>query len=203
MKNNISLSLLASMLLTCMIDASFLAQGSFSLQVNDSLVKLSGYDVKYTDISKSPYDLSVGYLFSFRDVVVMPVMLEGKLTTLESYLNTEEMEAADLAPLEVLLKPGLQLTASDVYVILGYQLGDFKQSLNSEHHEHSFELKVNPTFYGAGYASALSDYMDYVVETKVYYQSGYSYGFDFSEKTFDPDLSLTDARVRLGLRLKF
>jgi hypothetical protein len=202
-KNNISLSLLASMFVTCSTEASFIAQGSFSLQVNDSIVKLSGYDVKYTEISKSPYDLSVGYLFSFRDVVVVPVMVEGKLTTLQSYFNTEEMEPADLAPLEVLLKPGLQLTSSDVYMILGYQLGDFKQKVDSELHEHSFELKVNPTFYGAGYASALSDYMDYVVEAKVYYQSGYSYGFDFSDKTFDPDLSLTDAKVRLGLRLKF
>ena len=195
--------MLASFCLLCYSHASFVAQGSFSLQVNDSITKLAGYDVQYTDIAKSPYDLSFGYLFNVRNVLVVPVMLEGKLTTLESYFNTGDMKAADLAPLEVLLKPGLQLTASDVYVILGYQLGDFKQNLDSKSHDHTFELKVNPTFYGAGYASALSDYMDYVVEAKVYYQSGYSYGIDFQNKEIDPNLSVTDAKVRLGLRVKF
>lgn len=197
MKNNIFLLLLLSVF----SQATFLAQGSFSLQVNDSITKLAGYNANYSETAKSPYDLSVGYMLSFRDVVVMPVMIEGKITTLESYLNTDEMEAADIAPLEVLLKPGLKLTASDVYMILGYQLGSFSQKLDSD--QHSFELKVNPSFYGAGYASALSDYLDYLVEAKVYYQSAHSYGINFSERTIDPDLVVSDAKVRLGLRLKF
>ncbi len=180
--------------------AEVLVQGSFSLQVNDSVARLSGYKVSYSEAAKSPYDLSIGYLFSFSDVVVVPVMLEGKATTLESYLNTGDMKASEIAPLEVLLKPGLKLTGSDVYVILGYQLGNFNQKVETG--SHSFELKVNPTFYGAGYTKSLSDYLDYLVETKVYYQSAHSYGFNFSDMTIDPNLVVSDAKLRFGIRLK-
>ena len=69
--------------------AEFLVQGSYSMQVNDTITRMSGYDVKYSDVGSnvSPYDISLGYMFSFRDVAVMPVMVEGKTTTIESYLN--------------------------------------------------------------------------------------------------------------------
>ena len=95
MKNNISFNLLMCMLAACSAQATFLAQGSFSLQVDDSIARISGYNVNYSQTAKSPYDVSFGYLFSFRDVVVVPVMLEGKFTTLESYFNTEDMQAED------------------------------------------------------------------------------------------------------------
>jgi hypothetical protein len=182
------------------LHAEFLVQGSFSFQVNDTITRMSGYPVDYLQASASPYDLSVGYMFSFKDVAVMPVMLEGKSTTIESYLNVDEIAKKDIAPLEVLVKPGLRLANTDVYMIVGYQLGSFSQKVEQEGHE--FELKVKPNFYGAGYSKGLSDYLDYLAEVKVYYNSAHSYGVDFSQMTIDPDVVISDARLRFGLRVK-
>ena len=187
-------------LLANFVCAEFLVQGSFSIQIYDDLAKMSGYNVKYEDKNLSPYDLSVGYMFNFRDVVVMPVMIEGKSTTLESYLNIDEIDSDKIAPLEVLLKPGLRLTDYDVYMILGYQLGSFSQKVEEDGHE--FELKVKPNFYGAGCTKGLSDYMDSFTELKVYYQSAHSYGVDLSNLSLDPNLTISDARMRIGLRVK-
>lgn len=194
-KKKIILAMLASV--CC---AEFLVQGSYSFQVNDTLSKLSGYDVKYTQEEASPLDISVGYMISFRDIVVMPVMLEGKTTTVESYVNPEKISANDLAPLEVMLKPGLRLTDNDVYMMLGYQVGSFTQHVETE--GHAFELNVKPCFYGAGYTKGMSDYLDYIAEVKVYYDSMYSYALDTATMTLDPDLKISDARVRLGFRVK-
>jgi hypothetical protein len=191
---------LALLLVAYFVQAEFLVQGSFSMQVNDHLTRFAGYNVKYVEKNLSPYDLSVGYLFSFKDVAVMPVMVEGKSTTIESYLNIDEIDSNKIAPLEVLLKPGLRLTDSDVYMILGYQLGSFSQRVEQNGHE--IELKVKPNFYGAGYTRGLSDYLDYLAEVKVYYQSSYSYGYNFSKLELDNDLVISDARVRFGFRVK-
>lgn len=186
--------------MTTFVQAEFLVQGSFSLQMNDRVMKLSGYDVHYDRTEVSPYDVSFGYMLAFKDVAVMPVMVEGKTTTLDSYLNAQDVAVGKIAPLEVLVKPGLRLTGSDVYVILGYQLGDFTQSI--EHEGHTIELAVKPNFYGAGYTKMLSDYLDYLAEVKVYYHSNYSYGFDFQNSEFDSNLVISDARVRFGFRFK-
>lgn len=185
--------------MTTFVQAEFLVQGSFSVQMNDRMMKLSGYDVSYDKSEISPYDVSVGYMLAFKDVAVMPVMVEGKASTLDSYLNTGDVEVGKLAPLEVLVKPGLRLTGSDIYVILGYQLGDFKQNIEQGH---KVELAVKPNFYGAGYTKMLSDYLDYLAEVKVYYHSSHSYAFDFQKTEFDPQLVISDARVRLGFRFK-
>lgn len=182
------------------VQAEFVAQGSFSVQMHDRIMRFSGYRVNYDRQEASPYDLSFGYLLSFKDVAVMPVMLEGKMTTLESYLNAKDLQKDKIAPLEVLLKPGLRLTDSDVYVIMGYQLGDFRQSIH--HDGHDIELSVKPNFYGAGYTRMLSDYLDYLAEVKVYYHSNLSYGIDFQNRELDPNLTIADTRVRFGFRIK-
>tara|TARA_B100001115_G_C15742456_1_gene362413 strand:- start:176 stop:799 length:624 start_codon:yes stop_codon:yes gene_type:complete len=182
--------------------AEFLVQGSYSMQVNDTITRMSGYDVKYSDVGSnvSPYDISLGYMFSFRDVAVMPVMVEGKTTTIESYLNTEAISEENLAPLEVLIKPGLRLTDSDVYFMLGYQLGSFTQKIEVDGHD--FELVVKPNFYGVGYSKGLSDYLDYLAEVKVYYQSEHSYAINMDTQEIDPNLVISDAKVRVGLRIR-
>lgn len=190
------------MMLCCvaMTQAEFLIQGSFSVQMPERVFKLADYPVSYESRDPSPYDVSLGYMLSFREMAVMPVMLEGKASTLESYLNAGELESSEIAPFEVLLKPGLRLVDSDVYMIIGYQLGEFTQNVQANGHD--LELRVKPNFYGAGYTKMLSDYLDYVVEAKVYYKSTYSYGFDFHAVDWDPNLTISDSRVRVGLRFK-
>lgn len=183
------------------VQAEFVLQGSYGVQMSDRIARLSRYEVKYEDVTKSPYDVSMGYLFSFKDVAVMPVMLEGKKTTVESYLNPDKMTKNEIAPLEVLVKPGLRLTDSDVYMILGYQLGTFKQHIETNGHE--FELRVKPNFYGVGYAKSLSDYLDYLAEVKVYYHSNHSYAFDFEKGELDSNLVISDTKLRFGFRVKF
>lgn len=184
----------------CFCYAEFLVQGSYSMQVSDKISMMSGYNVQYEQTTKSPYEVSVGYLFSLKDIAVMPVMIEGKSTTFESYLNPEQVGAGELAPLEILLKPGLRLTDSDVYVMLGYQVGDFSQKVDDNGHDLS--LSVKPNFYGCGYAKGLSDYLDYLAEIKVYYHAQSSYGIDFQTMELDPNFTISDARLRLGLRVK-
>lgn len=170
------------------------------MQVSDKISMMSGYNVQYEQSTKSPYEVSVGYLFSLKDIAVMPVMIEGKSTTFESYLNPEQVSVGELAPLEILLKPGLRLTDSDVYVMLGYQVGDFSQKVDDNGHDLS--LSVKPNFYGCGYAKGLSDYLDYLAELKVYYHAPNSYGIDFQTMEVDPNFTISDARLRLGLRVK-
>jgi len=183
------------------VQAEFVVQGSYSLRMYDNLVKMSGYNVQYDHgYSASPYDISLGYLFNFKDVAVVPVMVEGKVTTVESYLNAKELKSDKIAPLELLIKPGLRLTGSDVYMILGYQMGEFKQSVKVQGHE--LELRVKPNFYGVGYTKMLSDYLDYLAEVKIYYQSDLSYGVDFEKFEMDPNIKISDARMRLGFRIK-
>lgn len=189
----------AMIAVTSFIQAEFLLQSSFSVRMYDSVARMSGYNVQYDNKAVSPYDVSLGYMLSFKDVVVMPVMLEAKNTTFESYLNTSEIAPDQIAPLEMLFKPGLRLIDTDVYMILGYQLGDFKQHIGNTH---QFELAVKPNFYGVGYTRMLSEYLDYLAEVKVYYQSEKSYGLDFSNRTLDADLTILDARVRVGFRVK-
>lgn len=190
-----------SLLLLCSFtQAEFLVQGSLSLQVYDTVVRMAGYQVDYGEHVPSPYDVSLGYMFTFRNVAVMPVMIEGKATTLESYVNTSELKSEDLAPLEVLLKPGLRLSDIDVYMIMGYQVGNFKQNIEQDGHE--FELKMKPNFYGIGYSKEISDYLDYLTELKVYYSSIHSYGIDLENRIVDPDLTISDARVRFGFRVR-
>lgn len=195
------LKLLLCSALACVLHAEFLVQGSYSMQINDKVTMMSGYTVKYDQIdAKSRYDLSVGYLFNLRNVAVMPVMLEGKSTTFESYLNPNDVNDDNLAPLELLLKPGLRLTDADVYLMLGYQIGDFSQKVEADGHDLS--LTVRPNFYGCGYAKGLSDYLDYLAEVKVYYHSPSSYGIDFETMELDPNFVISDAKLRIGLRVK-
>lgn len=197
-----SILILLSIVSAVLLRADFLVQGCFSFQMPfmDSIGHYSGYKVNLVEEDASPYDVSVGYMFSFRDVAVMPVMIEAKPSTLETYLNPSDVSKADFKPLEILLKPGLHLTNSDVYLMMGYQVGEFKQE--AEENEHSLSLKVLPSFYGAGYTKGLSDYLDYLAEVKVYYHSDHAYGVNFESFQMASDFEVSDARVRVGFRFK-
>ena len=181
--------------------ANVLFQGSVSMQVNDQIAGLSGLKIDYQDKKTSAYDLAAGYLFSIKDVVVVPVMVEGKIDTLKSYLDPESISEEAPAPLELAFKPGLRLTDSDIYLMLGCQVGDFKQ--NEEQKGYHIDIKIKPSFYGVGYTKGLSDYLDYITELKMYFDSEKTFGLDTDNRTIADDFTVVDSRIRLGLRLKF
>lgn len=193
--------IVACSLLTTFVNAQFLVQGSYGAQVPSTLMLMSGCTVDYEDLNEtgSPYDLSVGYMINFKNIMVMPVMVESNLSFLSSDQESELNKATSI-PFEFLVKPGLRLDSSDLYVMMGYKFNSLDQNITSE--EHKVNVDAQPCFYGVGYSHALSEYLDYMAEVKVYYHSAYPYAFNTESLDFDDEVTITDARVRLGVRVR-
>lgn len=188
------------LLLTSFANAQILLQASYGQQVSPSFVRMSGYQVDYQQQDRSPYDVGIGYMLSFKDMFVMPVMLEANPVSLANLYDKEAVTNLVQSPLELLLKPGVKFDEHEVFGLVGYQLGDFSQVIAND--QHRFEVGLMPNFYGAGYSKAISEYLDYTAEVKVYYQSERIYGIDPSGEDLDKSFRITDSACRLGLRVR-
>lgn len=186
-------------LLCQLASAQFLVQASYGQQISPTLVRMSGYNVDFEDGGASPYDVGVGYMFNFKNMLVMPVVLEANPESLSALSSYDEAKVSLTSrPLELHLKPGLRFDEHELYGMVGFQLGQFSQAVSGE--SHNFELTILPNFYGAGYSHSVSEFFDYLAEVKFYYKSAQAYALDNSQ--LDDSLEIVDASCRFGLRLK-
>jgi hypothetical protein len=182
------------------LQAEFLVQASVGQQVSSSVVRMSGYQVDYDSSERSPYDVGVGYILSLKDFLVLPVVLEANPVSLSNIYDQDVVTEIMHSPLELHLKPGIQFDDYQVNALVGFELGQFEQKLDSSRHE--FKLGLLPSFYGAGFSRALSEYMDYFAELQIYYQSELPYAIDLEAAELDKSLKVVDSSIRLGLRVR-
>ena len=65
------------LLATNLSAAQVLLQASYGTQLSPSIIRMAGYYVQFDQQMTSPYDVGLGYMFNFKNMFVLPVMLEG------------------------------------------------------------------------------------------------------------------------------